>query len=181
MLLSATLLAFSCAALTTRASAQSASDPALPNSDGPRITVMESPGNARRNKPAAPAVTLFVRADREKVLARLTEQMSGKDYRVVKQGRDGIVFSRRTPGAAAAATRLNYDRSLTTPIVDDPRQIVLFSLTPDRDGFVLGARMIETDVVIIGTVVSRDVTRRKEKAAELKRELETLKAAAEKN
>lgn len=104
--------------------------------------------------------------------------MKRQKYELLQKDDNKIAFSRRTLGADAAIRRRNFDRNTTTPLIDDPRQIIAFILTAKSDGYVVAGRLIVT-TVIASQVATFDLSEHKEVKIILNKELETLKAAAE--
>jgi hypothetical protein len=128
----------------------------------------------RLNRPAL----IFVKADRERIYALLAEQMKQREFTLTQKDANKIVFSKRTPGAEAATRRKQFDRSVTTPIIDDPRTILAFILIEKNSGYVVAGRMIVT-TILNSQVFSFDVSERKEARINLNKTLEKLKSDAD--
>jgi hypothetical protein len=141
----------------------------------PSETAVEKSGEEkRRNLPAL----IFVKADRERIYALLAEQMKEQEFTLIQKDADRIVFSKRTPGAEAATIRKQFDRRVTTPIIDDPRSILAFVFVEKNGGYVVGGRMIVT-TIRNSQVLSFDVSKRKEARMHLNKVLEKLKSDAD--
>jgi len=123
---------------------------------------------------------IFVKADREKIYMLLAEQMKQQEFKLTKKDVNKIVFSKRTPGADAAISRKQYDRTVNTPIIDDPQIITAFILTEKNNGFVVAGRMIVTTIFPGSRVASFDVSDQKGAKVSLNRMLEMLVADNEK-
>ena len=103
--------------------------------------------------------------------------MKQQEFTLTQKDANKIVFSKRTPGAEAATRRNQFDRNLTTPIIDDPRTILAFILTEKDAGYVVAGRIIVTTIVN-SQVFSFDVSEHKKARIELNRILERLKSDA---
>lgn len=136
-------------------------------------TVVEK--SSKETRPNRPAL-IFIKAGRERIYALLTEQMNKQEFILIQKDAQTIVFSKRTPGAAAATIRKQFDRRVTTPIVDDPRTIIVFAVIEKDRGCVVGGRVIVT-TILNGQVFSREVF--KEARRGLNLILEKLKSDAE--
>ena len=135
---------------------------------------VESSEEKRLNRPAL----IFVKADRERIYALLAGWMKEQEFTLIEKDADKIVFSKRSSGAEAATRRKQFDRRLTTPIIDDPRVILAFILIEKNRGYVVGGRMIVT-TIINSQVFSTDVSQHKGTRLGLNRILEKLKSDAE--
>lgn len=146
---------------------------------GAQATAPAAPQKREEAKryPLPPPV--FVRAGREKIYATRAEQMKEQGYALVRKDEQKIVFTRRTPGAAAAVRRGRADRTVTSPIVDAPTQTLAFVLTERGGGFVVAARMIATELLPGADVYTYDASRLPAVHAGIRKDLERLKAAAE--
>jgi len=122
---------------------------------------------------------IFVKADREKIYTLLAGQMKQQKYEFDRKDTGKIVFSRRTTGVDAAIQRKSVNRTLTTPMIDDPRTIVAFILTESKNGFVVAGRMIGTVIIPGGQVASFDVSDERAARISLNKFLEKLKTEAE--
>ncbi len=139
----------------------------------PKPVVEKSSEEKRLNLPAL----IFVKADRERIYALLAAQMKEQEFTLIQKDADRIVFSKRAPGADAATKRKQFDRRVTTPIIDDPRSILAFVLVEKEGGYVVGARMIAT-TVLNSQVLSFDVSKYKGPRVHLNKILEKLKSDA---
>ena len=137
-------------------------------------------GDAQADKKPNLPAAIFVKADRERIDAVLTKQMKHKKFDFDGKDKDKIVFSRRAPGAEAAVQRRMYNRTLTSPIVDDPLTIISFILTEKFGGFVVVGYVTGTTILPNNQIYYFDLSNDKETRISLNLILKELKADAEK-